>query len=259
MGFPHGKEKPESRLRIEKRFVSVKHGTLLLSAECLNLMIKRHCWLCFDGLPELGLSSAYRKSVQKLALFKLLNAFSKRLERDFMKINIVGKNFTVTKALEEKINKKLKGLEKYFLIGENDTAKVLLTAYPTKQKIEVTIPTKFAILRAETSDTDLYNAIDKVVDKLKDQIRRQKTRIGSKKNSPLYEAFLDVELLGEPGPEDEIVRTKTIIPEKLSLDEAIARMDLLGHSFFIYTDDETGKIAVVYQRNDGGYGLIETE
>lgn len=176
-----------------------------------------------------------------------------------MKINIVGKNFTVTKALEEKINKKLKGLEKYFLIGENDTAKVLLTAYPTKQKIEVTIPTKFAILRAETSDTDLYNAIDKVVDKLKDQIRRQKTRIGSKKNSPLYEAFLDVELLGEPGPEDEIVRTKTIIPEKLSLDEAIARMDLLGHSFFIYTDDETGKIAVVYQRNDGGYGLIETE
>ncbi len=176
-----------------------------------------------------------------------------------MNISIVGKNFPVTKALEDKINKKLSGLEKYFLIQENDTAKVLLTSYPTKKKIEVTIPTKVAILRAETSDEDLYNAIDKVVDKLKDQIRRQKTRLGAKKGAPLYEAFLDYDLLGEPDPNDEIVRTKSITPEKLSLDEAITKMDLLGHTFFIYTDDETGKLAVVYCRNDGGYGLIETE
>ncbi len=176
-----------------------------------------------------------------------------------MNISIVGKNFPVTKALEDKINKKLGGLEKYFLIQDNDTAKVLLTSYPTKKKIEVTIPTKVAILRAETSDEDLYNAIDKVVDKLKDQIRRQKTRLGAKKGAPLYEAFLDYDLLGDPAPEDEIVRTKSITPEKLSLDEAITKMDLLGHTFFIYTDDETGKIAVVYCRKDGGYGLIETE
>lgn len=176
-----------------------------------------------------------------------------------MKITIVGKNIPVTQALEDKITKKLKGLEKYFLIGENDEAKVLLRTYPTKQKIEVTIPTKAAILRAETSDADLYNAIDKVVDKLKDQIRRQKTRLEHKKGRPLYEAFLDVEDVEGFNPEDEIVRTKSVVPEKLSLDEAIAKMDLLGHSFFIYTDDETGKIAVVYLRNDGGYGLIETE
>lgn len=176
-----------------------------------------------------------------------------------MRINIVGKNCAVSQKTEDKISKKLKGLEKYFLIGEDDTAKVLVTSYPTKQKIEVTIPTKFAILRAETSDNDLYNAIDKVIDKLKDQIRRQKTRLGHRKGSPLYEAFLDVELLGGDSGDDEIVKTKTVVPEKLSLDEAIAKMDLLGHSFFIYTDDETGKIAVVYCRNDGGYGLIETE
>lgn len=177
-----------------------------------------------------------------------------------MKINIVGKNFTVPKPLENRIEKKLKGLDKYFLIGENDTAKVLLTSYPSKQKIEVTIPTKFAILRAETSDTDPYNALDKAIEKLKDQIRRQKTRLANRKDaSPLYEAFLDVDILGEPSEEEEIVKTKTIVPEKLSLDDAIAKMDLLGHRFFIYTDDETDKIAVVYCRNDGGYGLIETE
>lgn len=178
-----------------------------------------------------------------------------------MKINIVGKNISVTQALEDTITKKLKGLEKYFLIGENDSAKVLLTSYTNKNKIEVTIPTKVAILRAETTDLDMYNAIDKVVDKLKDQIRRQKTRLEARKDkaSPLYEAFLDYDVLGEEDPADEIVKTKSITPEKLSLDEAITKMDLLGHSFFIYLDDETGKPAVVYCRKDGGYGLIETE
>ena len=55
------------------------------------------------------------------------------------------------------------------------------------------------------------------------------------------------------------MRTKSIVPKEMSLDEAIMKMDLLGHDFFIYTDDETNKIAVCYKRNDGGYGLIETE
>lgn len=176
-----------------------------------------------------------------------------------MKVNIVGKNVTVNKALEDKIIKKLSNLEKYFIISDEDTAKVLLTTYPNKEKIEVTIPTKYAILRAETSDTDLYNAIDQVVDKLKDQIRRQKTRITNKKGHPLYEAFLDYDIMGEPAEGDEVVKTKSIRPEKMSLEEAIVKMDLLDHSFFIYTDDETNKIAVVYLRHDGGYGLIETE
>lgn len=176
-----------------------------------------------------------------------------------MKVNIVGKNVTVTKALEDKITKKLNGLSRYFIISDDDTAKVLLTTYPTKEKIEVTIPTKYAILRAETSDTDMYNAIDKVIDKLKDQIRRQKTRITNKKGHPLYEAFLDYDIMGEPAEDDEVVKTKSIRPERMSLEEAITKMDLMDHSFFIYTDDETNKIAVCYVRSDGGYGLIETE
>lgn len=175
-----------------------------------------------------------------------------------MKVTIVGKNISVTKALEDKITEKLNGLNKYFIIDDNDVAKVLLRTYPTKQKIEITIPTRFAILRTETSADDMYTAIDKAVDKLKDQIRRQKTRLTRKSGLPLYEAFLDYDIMGEP-QDEELVRTKTVVPERLSLDEAITRMDLLDHSFFIYTDDETGKIAVVYLRHDGGYGLIETE
>ena len=85
----------------------------------------------------------------------------------FMKVNIVGKNVTVTPAIAEKITKKLNVLTKYFIIDEQDTANVLIRTYPLKQKIEVTIPTKYAILRAEVVDDDLYAAIDLVIDKLK--------------------------------------------------------------------------------------------
>lgn len=178
-----------------------------------------------------------------------------------MKVNITGKNITVTQAIADKINKKLAILNKYFIIDDEDTANVLIRTYPNKQKIEVTIPTRFAILRTEVADDDLYKAIDRAIDKLEDQIRRQKTRIEKKKNhSPLSEAFIDVELYEDaPMDEDEVVRTKSIVPAFMSLDEAIAKMELLDHDFFIYTDDETRKIAVVYRRREGGYGLIETE
>ncbi len=178
-----------------------------------------------------------------------------------MKVNITGKNITVTQAIADKINKKLAILNKYFIIDDEDTANVLIRTYPDKQKIEVTIPTRFAILRTEVADDDLYKAIDRAIDKLEDQIRRQKTRIEKKKNhSPLSEAFIDVELYEDaPMDEDEVVRTKSIVPAFMSLDEAIAKLELLDHDFFIYTDDETRKIAVVYRRREGGYGLIETE
>ena len=133
-----------------------------------------------------------------------------------MKVNIVGKNITVTQGISDKIHKKLDVLTKYFIIGEDDVANVLVRTYPTKQKIEVTIPTRYAFL-----DHELFN--DEDVD------------------------------------DDEVVRTKSIVPKEMSLDEAIMKMELLGHDFFIYTDDETNKIAVCYKRHDGGYGLIETE
>lgn len=73
-------------------------------------------------------------------------------------------------------------------------------------------------------------------------------------------AFIDHEIFNEYNEEeDELVKTKSIVPVEMSLDEAIMKMELLGHDFFIYTDDETEKIAVVYRRHNGGYGLIETE
>lgn len=178
-----------------------------------------------------------------------------------MKVQIYGKNITVTAAIAAKVEAKLAVLEKYFIIDENVVANVVVRVYPNKQKIEVTIPTKFAVLRAEVVHDDLYAAIDLAVDKLEDQIRRQKTRLTRKHKDKLAMAFVDNDdfVAIDEDADDEVVKTKTITPEKMDLDEAIMRMEMLNHSFFIYRDDETNEVAVVYKRNDGGYGLIETE
>ena len=178
-----------------------------------------------------------------------------------MKVQIYGKNITVTPAIAEKIEKKLNHLEKYFIIDENVVANVVVRVYPNKQKIEVTIPTKFAVLRAEVVQDDLYAAIDLAIDKLEDQIRRQKTRLTRKNKETRAYAFIEEEEIEEEfdDTDNELVRTKSLVPDTMELDEAIMRMEMLNHSFFIYRDDETKEIAVVYKRHDGGYGLIETE
>ena len=175
-----------------------------------------------------------------------------------MKFIIIGKNIDVTPGLKQAVESKLGKLERYFT--PETEIHVTLSVQKEHQKIEVTIPTRYAILRAEVVDDDLYAAIDRAVDKLEDQIRRTKTRLTRKNKESLAEAFLDHELFNdEDVDDDEVVRTKSIVPKEMSLDEAIMKMELLGHDFFIYTDDETNKIAVCYKRHDGGYGLIETE
>lgn len=173
-----------------------------------------------------------------------------------MKVKIIGKNIVVTQAIAEKVEKKLSFLDKYFIIDEDVVANVMVRVYRQSQKIEVTIPTKFALLRAEAQHEDLYAAIDLVVDKLEDQIRRQKTRLSRKNKEKLANSFVESE---EDYGEEQLVKTKTITPEEMDLDEAILRMEMLGHDFFVYVDDETKEIAVVYRRLNGGYGLIETQ
>ena len=176
-----------------------------------------------------------------------------------MKVSIRGKNIQLTEGIETKITKKLAMLDKYFIVSDEVEAKVLIRVYPLGQKIEVTIPTEYILLRAEVVDEDLYNAIDLVVDKLEGQIRKYKTRLSRKsKDHKLAFNVATLEPL-EDEEEDVIVKTKTIHPKPMDLEEAIMQMELIGHTFFVYKDTETNLISVVYKRVDGDYGLIETE
>lgn len=175
-----------------------------------------------------------------------------------MKITLRGKNIEITEAIEEKVGEKLSKLDKYFIVSENVEAKVLVRTYPYGQKIEVTIPTEYVLLRAEVVDQDLYNAIDLVIDKLEGQIRKYKTRLNRKsKDNKLAFNLASIEPLDDE--EDVLVKTKTITPKPMDMEEAIMQMELIGHSFFVYRDTETDAISIVYRRNDGDYGLIETE
>ncbi len=174
-----------------------------------------------------------------------------------MRFEIIGKNITITDLMRSKIEKKLSALEKYLLIDPDTKARVVARVYPNSQKIEVTIPTKVGILRSEVTHEDLYAAIDIAVDKLEDQLRRQKTRLNRRHRESLAEAFL--EEAAEAEERVVPVKTKTIQATKLDLDEAIMQMELSSHDFYIYTDEDTGRISVVYLRNDGEYGLIEVE
>ena len=176
-----------------------------------------------------------------------------------MKITLRGKNIEITEAIEEKVSEKLSKLDKYFIVSENVEAKVLVRTYPYGQKIEVTIPTEYVLLRAEVVDQDLYNAIDLVIDKLEGQIRKYKTRLNrkSKDNKLAFNLAFFVPLVDDV--DDVLVKTKTITPKPMDMEEAIMQMELIGHSFFVYRDTETDAISIVYRRNDGDYGLIETE
>lgn len=172
-----------------------------------------------------------------------------------MKFTIYGDNVVITDGMREKIESKLSFLKKYLLIDDNTTARVVAKVYPNTQKVEITIPTKVGILRAEVMHPDFYSAIDLAIDKLEDQIRRQKTRLSRRHKDSLVEGFIEED--DEYFKDDIPVRTKNIFVEEMTLDDAIMQMEMLGHSFFVYKDADSEKIAVVYKRNDGAYGLIE--
>lgn len=179
-----------------------------------------------------------------------------------MKYNIRGENIEVTPPIREYVEKKIGKLNRYFDTPPSSDVHVNLSVYNDEQRIEVTIPMPELLLRAEEQHADLYAAIDLVVDKLERQIRKHKTKVNRKfrqKGSPKY-IFAELEQdekNKEENNEIEIVRTKRFNLKPMDSEEAILQMDMLGHSFFVFTNAETNDTNVVYKRKDGKYGLIE--
>lgn len=174
-----------------------------------------------------------------------------------MKYNIRGNKLEVTDAINEYIKNKLSKVNKYLDDNDEVEAKALISAKGKDQKVEVTIWSGKYNIRAEEVNEDLYAAIDLVVDKLEKQFRRYKDKISSKKNKTT-EVVPDMEI-EEYFEEDEqsIVRRKEVFLKPIDEEEAITQMELLGHTFFVFKNVDTGKINVVYKRNDGDYGIIE--
>ena len=174
-----------------------------------------------------------------------------------MIITISTKNFNASDHLKSTIESKLSRLDKYFT-HDIETA-VTITMIKGRQKIEATINANGAIFRAEDIAQDVYSGIDRIVDKLSGQMIKFKRKIASRHKDNKAIIFQDI-----PDWDDvdeakfEIVRRKRYELLPMTPEEAILQMELLSHSFFVFLDMERDQASVVYKRNDGKYGLLET-
>lgn len=176
-----------------------------------------------------------------------------------MRVSVIARNTTATPALKDMVEKKLSKVDRYF--NPEVEAKATLSVQKNKQKVEITIPFNGIVLRAEEATDDMYKSIDLVVTKLERRIRKQKTKLSRRNNESLrFKTFDEVavedELIEENG---KVVKNKKFGIKPMSVEEAILQMELVGHNFFVFQDSDENKIAVVYKRKDGDYGLLEPD
>ena len=175
-----------------------------------------------------------------------------------MRYKISGKNIEVTPGLKDAVQEKIGKLERYF--NQDTEANITLSVEKGRQKIEVTIPVKGHIIRAEQESSDMYVSIDLVEEIIERQLKKYKTKLIDKKQSALSfsEAFLQEEMEA-PDEEIKIMKVKRFGMKPMDPEEACIQMELLGHAFYVSHKEDTVEDNVVYKRKNNTYGLIEPE
>ncbi|MDO4294542.1 MAG: ribosome-associated translation inhibitor RaiA [bacterium] len=175
-----------------------------------------------------------------------------------MRYTIIGKNIEVTPALKDTIMDKIGKLDKYFT--PETEVHATLSVEKDKQKIEVTIPVRGGIIRAEEACDDMYVSIDLVEEIIERQVKKYKNKLIDRKQAAasFSKAFLE-----EETPQDDeeirIVKTKKFGMKPMDAEEACIQMELLGHNFYVFLNCDTDEVNVVYKRKGNTYGLIEPE
>lgn len=183
-----------------------------------------------------------------------------------MKVIVRGKNkFEPSEAIRKYANEKLQKLEQYFNSKDNLEANVLCKVYDNYQTVEITIPTKNIILRAEVRNETVYGAIDLAIDKLESQIRKHKSKIykSLKRREGVAQFYssnsdFDLEKMKTEIITTNLVKSKSVDLKPMTVEDAIVQMEMLGHDFFVFLNVETNKVSVIYLREDQDYGIIET-
>lgn len=176
-----------------------------------------------------------------------------------MKFNIIGRKMSVSEKKTDYITKKIGRLDKFF--KTEPEARIVIGSQKGKEYIEATIYSDGLIVRAESEQDDIFSAIDKVTDIIERQIRKNKTRLEKKIKR---EAVSDNELLSgevfsdEEDGEFKVIKTKRFSLKPMSVQEAILQMNLLGHSFYVFKNQDTDELNVVYKRKDGNFAVIES-
>lgn len=170
-----------------------------------------------------------------------------------MRTNITTRRITLDERTERLTNKKLAKLDKFF--PEDTIAEVRFSRDKLMEICEITIPFEGRVLRAEVTAEDALTAVERCIARMERQIIKFKTKFDKRPRGQQ-----------EPPPEERfahqpvrVVKTKTFSSKPIDTEEAALQMDLLGHDFFVFMSAETGKISVLYRRNDGDLGLLEPE
>lgn len=179
--------------------------------------------------------------------------------RQIMRIQINARNYRVPDRLREVVEKKMEKFSRYF---EDDAEAVITLREIGKDKkdkyaMEITIFFGGNMVRSEVISDNMYNNIDVALPKIEGQIRKHRTKLGKKiRQAALEEASI---YTPQPVPEKkrELVRTKTLDLKKISVEEALEEMELVDHDFYIFLNEKTGKVNVVYRRTDGDAGLLD--
>ena len=172
-----------------------------------------------------------------------------------MRITITGKNLTVIEDLKNRIEKKLGKMDRYF--RQEVDATVRLTQEKNLRYIaEITITVGGIMLRAEETSDDIIKSADRAVDKIERQIRRHRTKLEKRLHEEVVIQAEETENSVEEESQ-ELVRVKRFEMKPMTVEDAILQMDMLGHSFFLFQNSETGITSVVYRRNDGNIGMLE--
>ena len=154
--------------------------------------------------------------------------------------------------------KKVMKLARFF--EEDAEALIVFSVEKNRNNVELTVRGAGAIFRAKESTSDMFASIDAAIGSIENQIRRNKTRLAKRLRKDAFVRTADETSFAAEPAEDElsIVRMKRFYFKPMTREEAVMQMNLLDHNFFAFRDEDNGgTFAVVYKRNDGGYGLID--
>lgn len=172
-----------------------------------------------------------------------------------MKITYTARKVNLRDNFKDRVEKKLKKFDKVF--SEDAQAFVVVTLDKSSQTVEITIKDNHMVYRAEKTMPEMNDAVDKCVDVLGRQLRKNKAKLEKRlRQGSLEELVAPVEE-AEVEEDYTVVRTKQIPVKPISVEEAILQMNMVGHKFYMFTNAETGDVNVVYARDDGAYGLLQ--
>lgn len=171
-----------------------------------------------------------------------------------MNIIVTGRHLEITPALKNYVEKKVKRINRY--LSNISEAVVTISVQKYRHKVEVLLKVNGVLIQAEGVTSEVYSSIDEVSEKLGRQIKKYKEKLVSHRKSEGKgsSGAPDVKSTLEVG---RIIKNKRFELKPMSPDEAVMQMDLLDKIFFIFTNDNSGDINVIYRRRDGNFGLIE--